>query len=696
MVPSNWRLLDQPDQMSSQRLQEQLHLNPVTAGFLVQNGIKDVKEARAFLHPDFQSIHDPSEFFDMEKAVDRIQEAVFTAEPILVYGDYDVDGITSTAIMVETLTSLGAEVTPYIPNRFEDGYGPNLTTYQRLVEETGASLIITVDNGVSGHEAIAWAQGAGVDVVVTDHHALPETLPDAYAIIHPRHPDGSYPFSDLSGAGVAFKFAQAILADGQPAESLKDLPVEFLDLVAMGAVADVVSLTDENRAFVTWGLKQIEENPRPGLAALLKSAKHAKGQAILAETIGFKIAPRLNAIGRLADGQLGLELLLTKDSERAKAIAKEVEQLNDERRTLVDTVFDQAIEQALDPKNQKTNILLIAGQDWHQGILGIVAARLAELVKKPVVVLSLVDGVYKGSGRSFGDFDLHAFLQAYADYFTSFGGHAGALGVSMTPDELPVVQNLVQQDGANLQFADQKLAVNLVVQPRILTPDFYQQLALLEPFGQGNPQPVIAVEDVPLESVQSMGALNQHLKLNIRGGRGFVEALAFNQPDLVKEAQEKTQATLAGKVGVNTFAGKTRLQLMLEDLAFVEVEQNQPTSMEPVVRQVKKQVVQTAQTAQAAVKNSSTTLAQAIGQTSSQDFARLYKYLYGHQNLDIIGHLEVVLSELSMQEKQFKLMIQVFLDLGFVKMNAGTILCLPSTSKKPLANSVTYQRYFAG
>ncbi|USS92362.1 single-stranded-DNA-specific exonuclease RecJ [Fructobacillus americanaquae] len=696
MVPSNWRLLDQPDQTSSQWLQEQLHLNPVTAGFLVQNGIKDVKEAQAFLHPDFQSIHDPNEFFDMEKAVERIQEAVFTAEPILVYGDYDVDGITSTAIMVETLTSLGAEVTPYIPNRFEDGYGPNLKTYQRLVEETGASLIITVDNGVGGHEAIAWAQGAGIDVVVTDHHALPETLPEAYAIIHPRHPEGNYPFTDLSGAGVAFKVAQAILADGQPAESLEDLPVEFLDLVAMGAVADVVSLTDENRAFVTWGLKQIEENPRPGLAALLKSAKHAKGQAILAETIGFKIAPRLNAIGRLTNGQLGLELLLTKDPDRAKAIAKEVEQLNDQRRTLVDTVFDQAKEQALDKKNQQNNILLIAGQDWHQGILGIVAARLAELVKKPVVVLALVDGVYKGSGRSFGDFDLHAFLQAYSDHFTSFGGHAGALGVSMVLDELPVVQSLVQQDGADLQFADQKLAVNLVVQPRLLTPDFYQQLALLEPFGQGNPQPVIAVEDVPLESVQSMGALNQHLKLNFRGGRGLVEALAFNQPELVKEAQEKRQATLAGKVGVNTFAGKTRLQLMLEDLAFVATEQGQPTPMGPAVRQVNKQVAQTAQTAQATVKNSSKTLAQVIGQTNSQDFARLYKYLYGHQNLDIIGHLEVVLSELSMQEKQFKLMIQVFLDLGFVKMNAGTILCLPSTSKKPLANSVTYQRYFAG
>ncbi|GAP02724.1 single-stranded DNA-specific exonuclease [Fructobacillus pseudoficulneus] len=691
MVPSNWQLQEQPDLAISQQLQKQLNLNPVTAGFLVQNGLDSVKKAEAFLHPDFASIHDPAEFYQMDVAVERIQEGIFTGEKILVYGDYDVDGITSTAIMVETLLSLGADVTPYIPNRFTDGYGPNLATYKRLIQETGATLIITVDNGVSGNEAINWAMDAGVDVVVTDHHALPAELPNAYAIIHPLHPEGNYPFAGLSGAGVAFKVAQAILADGQPAESLVDLPTEFLDLVAMGAVADVMPLTDENRAFVTWGLKEIETKPRPGLEALLKSAKHSSGQPVLAETIGFKIAPRLNAIGRLADGQLGLDLLLTKDPEAAKAMAKQVEKLNDERRDLVESVLAEAKVQALDSTLADSNVLLVAGENWHQGILGIVAARLVDLVHKPVVVLSLVDGIYKGSGRSYAGFDLHAFLAQFSEHYVTFGGHAGALGVGIAADELATVMELVKEGAHDLTFESQPLKINLVVQPQMLTPGFYQQLSQLEPFGEGNPQPILALEDVALQGVQTMGADQQHLKLNFAGGRGQVEALAFNQPDLVKQAQGQQSATMAGKVGINTFAGKTRLQLMLEDVAFNAV---QPKSA--VGQAVASATNKLEQAAQAIQPRSGMSLAAVIRQTTNADFARLYKYLYSHQDLDVISHLESVLSELSMQEKQFKLMIQVFLDLHFVKMNAGTILCLPSTSKKPLEDSVTYQRYFAG
>ncbi|MCK8617231.1 single-stranded-DNA-specific exonuclease RecJ [Fructobacillus sp. M158] len=658
-----WQVMAQPDAAASQRLQNDLGLGPVTAGFLVQKGLKTVKEAQAFLNPSFEQLHDPADFYQMTEAVERIQEAVFSGETILVYGDYDVDGLTSTTIMTEALLSLGADVHPYVPNRFTDGYGPNQATYARLIDETGATLIITVDNGVSGKAAIDWAKGQGVDVVVTDHHALPDELPDAVAVIHPRHPEGHYPFGDLSGAGVAFKVAQAVLQDGMPAESLTDLPTEFFDLVAMGAIADVVSLTDENRAFVTWGLKEIEKNPRPGLQALLKSAKQPKDAAVLSETVGFKIAPRLNAIGRLGDASLGLDLLKTKDEAEAKSLAKQIEELNNQRRELADRVFDEAKKQALSAEMAAAPVLLIAGEDWHQGILGIVAARLTAVVAKPVVVMTHVDGQYKGSGRSYGDFDLHAFMADFQEDYESFGGHAGALGIAIAEEKLVQVRAELREAGGKLAFEEAPLAVNLVMDPAMLTKDFYDQLAVLEPFGEGNAQPVIGLKDVPLKEAKALGSEKKHLKLLFNGGRGPVEALAFNQPELVLAAEGSKQATMAGTVGVNHFAGRTRLQLMLEDVAFA-----------------KKQATTTS----------------ATFKRSKQDFANLYKYLYKEQERAIVSDLAAVLIELSIDETEFKLMIQVFLDLGFVKMEDGHVRCLQQKQKRALDESITYRRYFAG
>ncbi|MBS9334516.1 single-stranded-DNA-specific exonuclease RecJ [Fructobacillus sp. M1-13] len=671
-----WHRLAQPDAKKRQLLQDNLGIGPVTAGFLVQKGIETISQAKAFLEPSFDQLHDPFDFYQMDVAVERIQEAVFSGETILVYGDYDVDGLTSTTIMTEGLVSLGAEVYPYIPNRFEDGYGPNQATYERLVRETGASLIITVDNGVTGKKPIAWAKDQGVDVVVTDHHSLPEELPDAVAVIHPRHPKGEYPFGDLSGAGVAFKVVQAVLQDGMPAESLADLPTEFFDLVAMGAIADVVSLKDENRAFVTWGLKEIETNPRPGIAALLKTAKQPKDAPVLSETVGFKIAPRLNAIGRLGDASLGLDLLKVKDETEAKDLAKKVEELNNERRELVDQVFEEAKAQAMSAEQANQPVLLIAGKDWHQGVLGIVAARLTDVVAKPVVVMTKVDGVYKGSGRSYGDFDLHAFLADFQDDYTAFGGHAGALGMAMAPDKLEKVRARILQAGAELSFDEEPIAINLVMAPRMLTKDFYEQVVALEPFGEGNPQPVIGLEKVALTAVQPLGAEKKHLKLSFNGGRGPVEALAFNDPALVTLASGQKQATLAGTVGVNTFAGRTRLQLMIEDVMFPEKKEITPAT--PTAKK----------SAQVGKKRGFV--------RSKADFAKAYKYLYGHQEEALVLDLTKALAVLSLEEKEFKLMIQVFLDLGFVKMEEGHIRCLDRTEKRALDESTTYQRYFAG
>ncbi|MDF7636733.1 single-stranded-DNA-specific exonuclease RecJ [Leuconostocaceae bacterium ESL0958] len=671
MTKHNWTLLPAPAAKQSQELQRAVGIGPVLAGLLIQRGIRTADEARRFLHPDFQDLHDPNDFYQMDLALERIEEAVFTGEKILVYGDYDVDGLTATAIMVETIATLGGEAVPYIPSRFTDGYGPNLKTYERLLAEVHPDLIITVDNGVTGESAFAYAKEQGVDVIVTDHHRLPDELPaSALAVIHPAHPEGNYPFQGLSGAGVAFKVAQAVLADGQPAESLADLPVDLFDLVALGALADVMDVTDENRALITWGLEQIEQNPRPGLQALLKLAKHAPGQPVLSETIGFKIAPRLNALGRLGDGQLGLDLLLTKEAAQAQELAKQVEQINEQRRTLVDQVLAEAKPMAAAAHAAGHRVLVLAGQDWHEGILGIVAARIAETFATPTIVLTEKNGLYKGSGRSVADFDLHAFLLPFADQLTAFGGHAGALGLSVAAAALADWQDAVQAASRTLTFHQPALAVNLILPAKSLSTDLYQEIRTLEPFGLGNEQPVLAVQHVPIQAVTSMGADKQHLKLSFAGQRGPVEALAFNQPDLVAASQGLQTASLAGQLGSNHFAGRDRLQLMLADVVLERFQQGQAEQQGP-------------------------SLATALKKTTPADFALLYKYLYQHQQAALIANLQPALRDLHFLEKQFKLMIAVFLELEFVKMQGDQIVCLPQQGKTALSQSPTYQRYFA-
>ncbi|GMA70475.1 hypothetical protein GCM10025879_17210 [Leuconostoc litchii] len=271
MNQNNWNVLSQPTEKVIRQLSSQLNISQFTSTIVGQKGYTDPESAFQFLKPSVEQLHDPMLLHDMDKAVERIQEAAFGGEKIVIYGDYDMDGVTSTAIMIEALEVLGAEVKAYIPNRFSDGYGPNIEAYKKLIAD-GTQVIVTVDNGVSGQEAVEYAMSQGVDVIITDHHELPTVLPAAYAIVHPRHPEGKYPFPDLSGAGVAFKLAQALLNEGQPVEDASELPTELLDLVALGEISDMVSLTDENRVLVSLGLKQINESPRLGLEAVLKNA----------------------------------------------------------------------------------------------------------------------------------------------------------------------------------------------------------------------------------------------------------------------------------------------------------------------------------------------------------------------------------------------------------------------------------------
>lgn len=651
MSQNNWRLLPQPAEKTVRQLASQLNISPLTATIVAQKGYTTPEAAFGYLQPSIDQLHDPMQLHDMDKVLERLMTAAFEGEKIVVYGDYDLDGVTSTAVMVEALQVLGADVTAYIPNRFQDGYGPNLAAYQRLIED-GAQVIVTVDNGVSGHEAVAYAMSQGVDVIITDHHELAPTLPAAYAIIHPRHPESTYPFQDLSGVGVAFKVAQALLTDGAPVEDKSELPTELLDLVALGEIADMVSLTDENRTLVSWGLKQMAETPRPGVAALLKSAGQLPEQPIISETVSFKMAPRLNAVGRLGDAKLALDLLLTQSPDAATDMATQIEAINAQRQAIVEEVFGAAKQLALSATHANDQVLVVAGENWHQGILGIVASRLVELLHKPVIVLSQIDGTYKGSGRTFGDFDLYAFMGQYRELYTTFGGHASALGLAISPDKLTVLRTQLAEM-APIVLPEKAVTVNMMLPVAQLAPTTYDDIQLMEPFGTGNPQPAFGFETPKIEKAMAMGSTQQHVKLTLTNQ---IEAVGFNHPDWTSIVAQPQGVSFVATLGLNYFRGQARLQLLLADVSLPDVSEND---------------------------------------AHKQFFAQVYKFIYAHQDLNFGQNLDKIAKQLQLTPKDLNIMIQVFIELGFVKIEAGYVKIIPNATQKSLTTSVTYQKFLA-
>lgn len=554
-----WEFSQNKNQQLANELQQQCQLSPLLAQLLIQRGIDSVEKAKQYLDPQLAELRDPFELHDMQKAVDRIQAAVANGEKIVIYGDYDADGITSTAVMYETLDEVGAQVEFFIPNRFTDGYGPNLDEYQRLIDG-GAQLIVTVDNGVSGAKEIEYANSRGVDVVITDHHELPEKLPEA-AIVHPKYPGSEYAGGDLSGVGVAFKTAWALT---------EEFPQEMLDLVAIGELADLVDVTGENRALITWGLKQLRQGMRPGLHQLVKLAKLNEDQ-LSDQDVGFGIAPRLNALGRIDDANEGVLLLTTMDDREGKEIAQEVENANQTRQQLVAKITDEALRQARASENTDRSTLLLLGHEWHQGVLGIVASRVVEETGKPTIVASVNDGdeIAKGSGRSHDGFDLFEALQKHRDLMTAFGGHAQACGMSFNIDQVDQLRAALEQEAKAQGLAESgpiKLDLAASLSPDDVNENLYDQLQRLAPFGPGNPEPVFAIHADRINNVKTMGKQQEHLKFELRGQKNSAAVVAFGKADLAPLLLAGVPVTIAATLGINEWHGKRTAQLMLKDI----------------------------------------------------------------------------------------------------------------------------------
>ena len=484
--------------------------------------------ASAFLSPDYDKKHDPFLLPDMEKAVARLEKARLKQERITIYGDYDIDGLTATTVLIDAFGSFGFEhVDAFIPNRFVEGYGLTINAVEAIAA-SGTQLIVTVDCGSLSHKEIARANELGVDVIVTDHHNVADTPPPAVATINPKRTDHDYPFIDLAGVGVAFKLVQALQTVLPGLE--KGQEKWLLDLVALGTVCDVVTLVDENRTNVYWGLKVLAQTRRPGLKALMAVAG-IEPRSVNARSLGFGLGPRMNAAGRLETAEYALNLLTSKDPLAALTIARQLDDLNKARRSEQDKILKEAILQA--DGLQSDPVLVVSSAGWNHGIVGIVAAKLLEKYKKPTFVLEEMGDEAKGSARSYGDFSAADAIRSADDLITKGGGHKLAAGVTLPTANIPAFRMRLNDFYARQKLENQ--AALLLPQADVdallaeVTEELVEDIKKLEPFGHGNPQPILRSHELMVMNQRRMGADNQHVKLTLKSETGeTIDMIAFS------------------------------------------------------------------------------------------------------------------------------------------------------------------------
>ena len=530
---------------------------------LTARGLTTRAARQAFLQPDYTAVkHDPFLLPDMKKAVARLKQARQQGEKIVIYGDYDIDGLSATALLLDAFGKFGFEgVDAFIPNRFVEGYGMTMGAVDK-VRGMGADLIVTVDTGSLCHAEIAYAASLGIDTVVTDHHNVAETPPPSVAAVNPKFPGHTYPFRDLCGAGVAFKLVQALQTelDGLPDGYEKWL----LDLVALGTVCDIVTLADENRANVYWGLEVLKKQQRPGLKALMAVAG-IEPEQVNARHLGFGLGPRMNAAGRLETAQHALDMLVARDGLVALEASEKLEELNGKRRGIQDAIFEEACVQAEELTNDR--VLVVSSSGWNHGVIGIVASKLVEKYKKPVFIIGERGEEATGSARSFGDFSAADAVRAADDIIIKGGGHGAAAGVTLETEKIGDFRRRVNEFYDSLQLTNQERYLLPWADVEIddfseITEELIENLAKMEPFGNGNPEPVLKIARSSVLSVRRMGADGQHVKLALRDKNGKVlQMLAFNAPEeFFREPGDEVvvwfQPTINEWQGVRTVEGR--------------------------------------------------------------------------------------------------------------------------------------------
>ncbi|ANE47197.1 hypothetical protein SY83_14030 [Paenibacillus swuensis] len=559
---AKWNITEY-DEALIERLSAEWGVQPFLLKLLHARGITTAEEASRFLQGDEGEIHDPFLLKGMREATARIRKALEEGEYIRVYGDYDADGVSSTSLLVHLLRGLGAKFDHYIPHRAKEGYGLNIAAIEAAKAE-GVSLIVTVDTGISAVEQIAFANSVQIDVIVTDHHEPPDILPQALALINPKLTDCPYPYKSLAGVGVAFKLAHALLGR---------FPEELLEMAVIGTVADLMPLTGENRAIVRRGMKRIRNSDNPGIKALLDVAG-VELSKVSAGNIAFAVAPRINAAGRLQHANLAVHLLTTLDTSEAELLSHELDLLNKERQAIVEDIAGQALEQVTAQGLEQDKVLVVAGESWNVGVIGIVASKLLDRHYRPAIVLGVdpETGMCKGSARSIPGFDMYKALSSVSELFAHYGGHQAAAGMTLHRDQLPQLRQRLNEMAEHWLMADDllpKLSADMVCGLSEVTLETIQLAESLAPFGMSNPAPRFVLEGLQIREIRTMGKDKQHIKLTLTDPEGKakpLEALAFNRPQLVHALSSTSRLDLLAELSINEWNGTRKPQIMIQDV----------------------------------------------------------------------------------------------------------------------------------
>lgn len=569
-----WNLKPQGELNDIKHLSAALNVNMVIANLLAQRNIKTFNEAKAFFRPRLSDLHDPFLMKDMDKAVERLEIAINKQEKVLIYGDYDVDGTTSVALMYTFLNDYLGDIDFYIPDRYTEGYGisPRSIDY---AAENGFSLVIVLDCGIKAVEKIASARQKGLDFIICDHHNPGESIPEAVAVLDPKRPDCNYPYKELSGCGVGFKLLQAYTQKNNlPTEKLHDL----LDLVVVSIASDIVPITGENRVLAYFGLKKLNANPGMGLQTIINYAG-LNGEMITISDIVFKIGPRLNASGRIEHGKKSVQILVSLDEVSSDALGGEIDSYNEIRKTLDRDITQDALDMIENsPELKNRNSTVIYNRDWHKGVVGIVASRLTEFYYRPTVVLTESNGLATGSARSVKDFDLYEAIGSCSDLLESYGGHMYAAGLTMKIEHVTefsrrfeeiVTKSLAGQPQIQTIDVDAKIALHEI------TPRFFRILKQFEPFGPHNMMPVFITEDV-LDSGSSrlVGKNAEHIKLDLvepDDSSAVYAGIAFNMSDKYPLIKSGMPFDICYSVDINEFRGKSNLQLYIRDIRIKDI-----------------------------------------------------------------------------------------------------------------------------
>ena len=555
-----WQIYD-IDENKIEKISKKYGLNKLLATILVNRNIIDEKNIEMFLKPTRNDFYNPFLISDMEKAVERIIKAIKEKENVTIYGDYDVDGITSITVLKSFLQDRGLEVSTYIPNRLDEGYGLNNSAIEKIAK-AGCQLMITVDCGISAIEEIEYANSLGIETVITDHHEPVEELPNAFAVIDNKRKDSTYPFRELAGVGVVFKLIQAISIK----LNLKEEEyLKYLDIVCIGTISDIVPLVDENRVITKLGLMLVKQTKNIGLRAILQVSGYSK---IDSNTISFGIAPRINACGRMGVAEESLELFLSKNVNQVNELARKLNERNRVRQETEKEIFESAKRQIEEKNLNQSNTIVVAGENWHHGVIGIVSSKITDMYFKPSILLSFEeDGIGKGSGRSIPGFDLHDALMRCNDCIEKFGGHSMAIGITIKRENFEKLKNKLEEIAVEEHINEivPVIKIDAKIDLSEINKDMVESLKQLEPFGEGNKMPIFAFKNLKIDSIRALSE-GKHLKLTLKDNNFIVSAIGFNMGELVEDYRIGDKVDIVGTLEINSFNGMDSIQINMKDM----------------------------------------------------------------------------------------------------------------------------------